>query len=331
LLEHGGRLNQAVAKYDIPLAQWLDLSTGINPQGYPVSPLPPDVWRCLPQTDDGLIAAAQTYYGADSVLPVAGSQAAIQLLPLLCSPCRVGIPTPSYAEHHHAWSRSGHTLIDLDFDHIDDELDALDVLVLVNPNNPTGRRFDAKSLLAWHERLSQHGGWLVVDEAFIDSRSEDSLVRNSHREGLIVLRSFGKFFGMAGARVGFVFANEKILTPLEEELGPWAISGPSRMAAIQALQDKNWQFATCQRLQQGGERLASLLTEVGLTVTGATDYFSWIKIESARDLHEALAQRGIFTRYFSSPASIRFGLPGNAEQWSRLAVSLSEILGRIKE
>jgi hypothetical protein len=108
MLEHGGRLRQAAQRYGIPLADWVDLSTGINPQAYPVPPLAPEVWQRLPETDDGLEAAAAAYYGSTHLLPVAGSQAAIQALPACFASGRVITLAPTYAEHPHAWR--GHAL-----------------------------------------------------------------------------------------------------------------------------------------------------------------------------------------------------------------------------
>ena len=69
MLEHGGRLRVAARRFGIPLSDWVDLSTGINPQPYPVPPLAPEVWLRLPETDDGLEAAAARYYGNPLLLP----------------------------------------------------------------------------------------------------------------------------------------------------------------------------------------------------------------------------------------------------------------------
>lgn len=152
MLEHGGRLLRAVQQYGIPREQWLDLSSGIAPWPFPVPPIPVDAWARLPETEDGLEDAARAYYGARQLLPVAGSQAAIQALPLLRTTARVGVLTPCYAEHPYAWQRAGHQLLALDEAQVEAALDGLDVLVLVNPNNPTGQRVSRERLLAWHAR-----------------------------------------------------------------------------------------------------------------------------------------------------------------------------------
>src|SRR5690606_32802712 len=147
--------------------------------------IPLEAWARLPETEDGLEQAARTYYGASALLPVAGSQAAIQALPYLRPAGRVGVLTPCYAEHPHAWRRAGHALVELDDAQVEDCLDSLDVLVLVNPNNPTGRRLPRERLLGWHARLARRGGWLLVDEAFMDNTPADSLVDCAARPGLI--------------------------------------------------------------------------------------------------------------------------------------------------
>ncbi len=320
MLEHGGRLIKAAADYGIPLADWLDLSTGINPNGWPVPNLPPAVWQRLPEDDDGLIEAARDYYGARHALAVAGSQAAIQALPYLRPPGRVGVVAPGYAEHAHAWARAGHTVIPVD--PAAPLPGDLDVLVLIHPNNPTGQTYAPEALLEWHERLVTHNEWLVVDEAFMDSTPAGSLAAHSHRPGLIVLRSLGKFFGLAGARVGFVLAETALLERLRERLGPWTLNGPARYIATQALRDTAWQDAARPRLIAEGQRLAELLTAHGLPPSGGSALFQWVKTPRAPEIHIALARQGILTRLFEQPASLRFGLPGTEAEWRRLEVAL---------
>lgn len=325
MLEHGGKLLQAVAHYGIPTSEWLDLSTGINPVGWLVDRLPPEVWRRLPEAEDGLLDAARLYYGAQHILPVAGSQPAIQTLPLMRPAARVGMLFPSYNEHARAWKRRGHQVRALAASDLDCAVREVDVLVLCNPNNPTGERFSAEQLLAWHAKLSSRGGWLVVDEAFGDGANEASLSRSCGRPGLVVLRSLGKFFGLAGARVGFVLAWPDLLQQLEEELGPWTIAGASRWVAMHALNDEVWQRETRLRLKSDAQRLRDLLTRSGWAPHGSTMLFQWVKTEQAGWLHEQLAQRAILTRLFREPLSIRFGLPGAEQEWTRLAHALEEL------
>ena len=326
MLEHGGNLLMAAQQYAIPLENWLDLSTGINPQGWPVPTLPQAVWQRLPEQDDGLIAAAAAYYGSPHLLPTAGSQPVIQCLPRLRTTSRVGVLTPSYAEHAYAWARKGHQLIELQQDSIEATLPSLDVLIICNPNNPTGIHFSSAQLLAWSAALAQRDGWLIVDEAFIDATPELSIAAHAGQPGLVILRSMGKFFGLAGARAGAVLAWPTLLQQIEEELGPWAINGPARLIAAQAWQDTAWQDATRQRLSADSSRLATLLSRHALYPSGATPLFQWVSHPEAKTHHQALARHGIWTRYFDNPCSIRFGLPGPAPKWRRLETALRHIL-----
>jgi L-threonine-O-3-phosphate decarboxylase len=323
LLHHGGKLRVAAARYDIPLEQWLDLSTGINPDGWPAPAIPAEVWARLPEDDDGLEQAAHNYYGAEHLLPVAGSQAAIQTLPHLRASSRIAVLNPAYAEHAHAWQRAGHTVTAVAADEINTAITEFDVVVLINPNNPTGARFQREQLLHWHEQLAARGGWLVVDEAFMDTTPEQSLCLHSAHPGLIVLRSLGKFFGLAGARVGFICAESPLLAQLKSLLGPWSISAPARYVATQALQDRDWQQQTRQKLHAAGARLHALLTQHDLAPDGGCALFQWLQTPRAEQLHEQLAQQGILTRLFAEPASVRFGLPRDEVEWQRLDGALS--------
>jgi len=320
MLEHGGALLAAATRYDIEPADWLDLSTGINPAGWPVPPIPASVWQRLPEAEDGLVLAAAAYYGSACVLPVAGSQAAIQALPRLRAACRVGVPHPAYAEHAHAWRTAGHAVTAWQ---PEQGVGALDVLVLVHPNNPGGQTYAAAELLDWHARLTACGGWLVVDEAFIDATPEASLAGWCPRPGLIVLRSLGKFFGLAGARVGFVLAEPALLDSLGDRLGPWAVSAPSRWVARAALADTAWQQSARPALLAAGARLADLLRSHGLAPVGGTALFQWVRIPDAAERHERLARQGILTRLFADPPSLRFGLPRHENDWARLAAALA--------
>jgi len=326
LLKHGGRLQEAAQNHQIPLEQWIDLSTGINPNGYPIPAIPAEAWQRLPEEHDGLIAAAQQYYQSESILAVAGSQAAIQTLPLLRAKSVVGLLTPSYAEHAHAWKKAGHDLHLINqVQEIDSHIHQLDTLILVNPNNPTGETFSAQQCLHWLEILNKKQGWLIIDEAFIDAEPELSLSALSPRKGLIILRSIGKFFGLAGIRSGFVLAEATILKTLNEHLGPWTLSTPSRLVTTEALKNNSWQTATRADLQKNSLRLQQLLTQYQLSPTGSNALFHWVKTEQATHLHQQLAKKAVFTRLFTQPNSLRFGLPSNETAWQQLTQALETI------
>jgi cobalamin biosynthesis protein CobC len=326
MLEHGGELYRASEDYAIPLNEWLDLSTGINPNAWPVpNELPATLWSQLPQQSDGLITAAQAYYQCESLIAVAGSQAAIQALPTLREPSRVGIFSPAYAEHAYAWQQAGHEVLSISSETVANLINQLDVLIIINPNNPTAEQFSAEQLLSWHQQLAKNGGWLIVDEAFIDSKPEHSLANHCPKQSLIVLRSLGKFFGLAGLRVGFVLAEQALLNQLAESLGPWPIANASRYLAQLALQDKTWQRQCRLELSKKGKRLKQLLSKFGLNPSGSCDLFQWLQTNKAQSYHQQLIQQGILTRVFDSPASLRFGLPKTEPDWQRLQKALQQL------
>lgn len=322
MLEHGGKLLEAAQRYGIAPDDWLDLSTGINPHGYPVPDMPPHAWLRLPQVNDGLAEAACACYRSPHALPTAGSQAALQTLPWLRPPGQVALLETSYAEHRHAWQHGGHRVHAVSAEALPGAADWADVVVVCNPNNPTGHRFGPAQLLDMHERLSARKGWLVVDEAFMDATPEHSLAALANRPGLIVLRSLGKFFGLAGARVGFVLAWPALLRQLEAALGPWPISGPARYVARAALLDVAWQQATRARLRHETACLHALLERHGLQPDGGSALFQWVATAQAERIHLQLARQGILTRRFGSPPSLRFGLPGIEPEWARLEQAL---------
>lgn len=324
MLEHGGRLHRAAHRYGIALPDWLDLSTGISPFAWPVPAIPAQAWHRLPEDDDGLLETARDYYGVANLLPVAGSQAAIQVLPRLRPRSRVGVIAPGYAEHAHAWREAGHEVATLPAPELIAQAQRFDVIVLIHPNNPGGDTFAREELLALHAGLAARGGWLIVDEAFIDATPERSIVEASDRDALVVLRSVGKFFGLAGARAGFVLTSMSLLDAVRERLGPWTLGGPTRHVVRHALADRAWQAQARPRLHTTSARLAALLATHGFAPDAGTAFFQWHRSERAPALHVALARRGILTRLFEQPASLRFGLPADEAAFARLDIALRE-------
>ena len=323
MLEHGGRLRKAALQYGIAEGDWLDLSSGLAPWPFPIPDIPLRAWARLPETDDGLEQAACEYYGATHILPVAGSQAAIQLLPRLRRTGKVGVLSPCYAEHAEAWRRAGYIVREVLEQEVDFFLESLDVLVVVNPNNPTGLSLTPQRLLDWHARLAQRGGWLVVDEAFMDITPQLSLASQAHQVGLIVLRSFGKFFGLAGVRLGFVLAERNLLKLLAEQVGPWAVSGPTRVLGQVCLRDTVGHAQQRLRCESASQRLFDVLERHGLRPQGGCGLFQWMITDRAEQLHEFMAQRGILLRLFVDNSSLRFGLPDTEADWLRLDQALS--------
>jgi cobalamin biosynthetic protein CobC len=334
MLEHGGRLNEAAKRWGIPRSQWLDLSTGINPIGWPVPEIPVDVWQRLPEHDDGLEDMIREWSGVHSaaaVVPVPGSQAAIMALPGLRKPCRIGIPVPGYREHGQSWRDAGHTVVAIGPEYINggasgcDErwLDQLDVLVWINPNNPTGQIIPPSTLLRWHKRLQQRDGWLIVDEAFMDATPAFSLCSDVGLPGLVVLRSLGKFFGLAGVRAGVVFADVEVADCLRSTLGPWPLSGPARFVMMRALADTHWQDQNRIRLQRDTGRLTEILHAAKLSVMGGSALFQTVRTRNPSVLADSLAAHGILVRIFENPGMLRFGLAAQESHWQRLEAVLT--------
>ena len=340
MLEHGGRLLDAAQRHGIEPARWLDLSTGINPHAYPVGPISSDAWRRLPQAEDGLVEIARRYYGIAghvNMVPIAGTQAAIQALPRVLmrirtasGPLRVSVAALTYNEYAHAWQRTGHAVTTHDFSRLPETAAQSDVVMLCQPNNPTGARLSTEALHTMLTSLRSRSGWLIVDEAYMDATPGGSLLRSLNAtdwEHLIVLRSVGKFFGLAGARAGFAFGNPEIMQALGEELGPWALSGPTRAAVAQALSDEAWQAGMRAALQAMTTKLDAVLHHrLGIQATGTT-LFRWFEHPRSEALHAHLASTAILARLFAAPISdglpsLRLGLPANDQQLARLDAAL---------
>ncbi|MEM9731982.1 MAG: threonine-phosphate decarboxylase CobD [Pseudomonadota bacterium] len=324
---HGGRLDEAVQRFGGIKSKWLDLSTGINPSAYPVGDVPSGQWQALPDRAAELKAehAARACYGVPEEAFVSlapGTQAHIQQLPFLYKPQDVALVGFTYQEHGVCWARAGHSVF------VTDGLESAEatarVIVVVNPNNPDGRLCDSSELMALARRLGPKGGLLVVDESFGDVVPDASLIPSCGRDGLLVMRSLGKFFGLAGARFGVVVGPQGVCEKLDERLGPWAVSGPALHAAALALADRKWQQRTRKRLAAGRAQLEDVLKDNGLDVLGGTDLFVLAAHGDAAALAQHLAQHHILVRPFPAKAEwLRFGLPGGKVGLNRLDKALA--------
>ena len=321
LLGHGGRLGAARTAWPDAPTPWLDLSTGINPRPYPVPALAPETWSRLPDPESvrALETAAATAFGVDDparVVAAAGSEALIRLLPRLLASRRIAISTRTYGGHADAWLAAGAELADPGDP-------AADLRVLVNPNNPSGRALSPDQVVDLTE------GPLLVDEAFADidpALSVAPLAGAPGHERLIVLRSFGKFYGLAGARLGFLVAEPALAARVRRALGDWPVSGPAIAAGLAAYADSAWAAQTRQRLIESTVQLDSLLRRAGFEITGGTLLFRLTRAADAPRRFEVLAQAGILTRPFPwDETLIRFGLPGSDRDWLRLADALESL------
>lgn len=324
--EHGGDLAAIQAAFPVAPKPWIDLSTGINPWPYPVGRILPAAWRRLPgsREQQAVRAAAARYYGvasAEQVVLAAGSQSLIQWLPRLRGRGRVAILGPTYSEHERSWALAGHDVRRLALS--DESPRDADVVVVTRPNNPDGHAMPILRLTELAERLERSGGWLVVDEAFADAGEEKSVGASLRSEAVICLRSFGKFFGLAGGRLGAALVSGPFQQRLEDAIGPWAVSGPILAIAGRAFADSIWIKATRERLARAAAGLDRLAAGAGLQLIGGTSLFRLYRSPQAPALFERLAAAGIYARRFAAEATwLRLGLPVDAEARRRLARAL---------
>jgi cobalamin biosynthetic protein CobC len=324
MVPHGGDLAAAEARWGRPAEGWLDLSTGINPVPYPIPAIDPAAWQRLPQHDRlrQLLETARSCYGVPADAPVVaapGTQILIQLLPRLRPRARVAILGPTYGEHAACWAAEGAAVATVGSL---EEAAAAEVVVLVNPNNPDGRIVDSGRLLALADTLAARGGLLVVDEAFAEVTPGASVASEAGHSGLLILRSFGKFFGLAGIRLGFALGAAAEIERLARWLGPWAVPGPAIEIGIAALSDR-WQDETRTRLLAAAKRLTDLLTAHGFADRGGTDLFRLVEHPQAAKVWDRLGRAGILVRPFPErPTLLRFGLPGDEADFARLAAAL---------
>lgn len=324
-LVHGGNLNEAVKRFGMPEQGWLDLSTGINPVAYPHTSVEAFNLQKLPQEEviEGLLDAARKFYcvtGEAGLVAAPGTQAILQCLPSLRRSSDVAILTPTYEEHAETWCAGGHRVRMVQT--LEDALSA-DVVVVVNPNNPDGQTYALRDLIAAASKLAARGGLLVVDQAFTDPTPEISLAPKADTPGLILLHSFGKFFGLAGLRLGFASGPQEIIALIKRKLGPWAVSGPALEIGTRAYADKDWAAETRNHIRRDRARLEEILSKSGFDIIGGTDLFCLGAHEKASQVYHHLGEAGILVRPFPDYRKwLRFGLPGDEVGFKRLAMAL---------
>ncbi len=326
---HGGGVTEAARQFGGEPSGWLDLSTGINPNPVALPDIPLSAWHRLPDRHlfDTASAAARDYYGSGSIMPLAvpGTQSVIQHLPrLLSSGRRAAIIGPTYGEYGRVLRTAGHQVDEID----DPSLITAEhgLIVVVNPNNPTGSVVEGEALTALAKRLDAQGGFLLVDEAFGDTDPAQSVAGLVERhENLIVFRSFGKFFGLAGLRLGFVIAADHILSSFREWLGPWAVSGPALVIAADLMRRDTSVIRVAIAHRKRG--LDTVLERAGLSILGGTPLFTLAEHPRALELHVALCRRHVLTRRFDyAPRWLRLGLAPDTAGDERLARALAEAL-----
>jgi cobalamin biosynthesis protein CobC len=327
-LQHGGDLAMARELFPAAPQPFIDLSTGINPSPYPLPPLPSAVFARLPDAaaQTRLAEIAARTYGAPSpahVVPAPGTQILLPLVAALAPVGRAGILSPTYSEHARAAILAGHEITEArDIEQLSDA----DLAVITNPNNPDGRITAKDRLLALAQQLKNRGGILVIDEAFMDvGPPENSLAGEIDRGNIVVLRSFGKFFGLAGLRLGFALAAPHLAAALNARLGPWAVSGPAIAIGERALADTAWMNATRVRLGDAAQKLDRMLATLDISVVGGTSLFRLARTSSAGELFERLGNAGVVVRAFcEQPTWLRFGLPSESD-WDCLRARLGSL------
>ncbi len=325
-IRHGGNLAQASKRFGPPKEGWLDLSTGINPSPYPSDRITFSNLDRLPDPTDQskLLSAAREYFSCPKqtgIVAAPGTQMILQWLPRLFNQSSIAIVEPTYGEHRATWTLAGHDIVGCK--NIEEAESKASMVVVVNPNNPDGTQYANDQLLALAGRLHERGGLLVVDGAFEDVLEQQPMSTLSGPEGLVVLRSFGKFFGLAGIRLGFALCHQNLATKLESFLGPWAVSQPAIAAGCAAMTDKIWIKETQEHLQKSTKELDQLLESVSLNIIGGTTLFRLVEMANADKLYQHLGKAGILVRPFDeNPNWLRFGLPGNVKNIKRLREAL---------
>jgi len=329
LSQHGGRLALAAAQFPHAPTPWIDLSTGVNPRPYRVpAPSRSALARLPDPTETAALeeAAAQAFgvLTADGVIAVPGSEAALRVLARLLPAKTAAIAGPTYSSHAAAWRAAGAHVQSISARDLA-SADA-DVVIAINPNNPDGYRHAPEILARIAERQAARGGWLIVDEAFSETAPELSVARRAGA-GLIVLRSFGKFYGLAGVRLGFVLADRHVIAALRSVFGDWPVSAAAIAAGRAAYCDAAWRERTQASLTRKAARLDRLLSRAGFESVGGTSLYRLCAADDAPRRFAILAERGILTRPFDvDPRWLRFGLPAGAMAWARLEQALEACL-----
>lgn len=314
ILDHGGNLDFALQKFGGSPENWLDLSTGINPEGYRGTDSDNFNLNALPAKAalGALEDAARRFWNIPEeamVIATHGASAPIALIPFILEGQRVSIPQPTYNEHQAAFENAG-------WDIATQDDPSADVKVLVHPNNPTGQLWSAAD-------LSSHV--TLIDESFCDVCPEQSFIAACSHPNTIILKSFGKFWGLAGVRLGFIIGSHPQMQRLRRALGPWAISSHAIALGTQAMKDKDWAKRTRQRLDADSQKLDRLVLSQGARLVGGCGLFRSYHVSSAKDWQISLAKAHIWTRIFPySETLIRFGLPPEAG-WERLAIALERV------
>ena len=325
---HGGGLALAVARHGGQPEDWLDLSTGINPVAPSLPPVLATDWARLPDTDleQAACDAARQFYGFGeraAVLPIAGIQGVIPALPHLRDDNSCAILSPTYGEYSAAFRTRGCAVQEIS----SPDGASSGVAIVVNPNNPDGRVHQPSDLLAFCDWMVERGGLLVVDEAFGEVMPELTLAGQAGRPGLLVLKSFGKFFGLAGIRLGFAAGHADDIARLRLLLGAWGVSGPALRIGAELLRSAD-QSAMTSAIRDRAAKQVALFVRHGIALRADCGLFQLAAPVDAAALHHHLCERCILTRPFADRLDqLRFGLCADDDSLARLDRALSEFAG----
>jgi cobalamin biosynthetic protein CobC len=331
---HGGRLGAARVAYAQAPQPWIDLSTGINPRSYPAPRARGVTLNRLPDTGElaRLEAVAAAAFGVSDparVVATGGTEPALRLLPFVVggSVAMALVAGPTYGSHVDGWGKAGVPARVVADAELDAAIGDRTAVIVVNPNNPDGRLMSRDRLRQLHDAVASRGGVLVVDEAFAEVTPQASvadIAGTSEAERLVVLRSFGKFYGLAGLRLGFVIGNPAIAARVRALIGDWPVSVDALAAGLAAYTDEAWADRMRKQLAVAARRLDGTLTRHGFEVVGGTSLYRLVRAADAPARFERLAAAGILTRPFQHDATLlRFGLPGSPEAWRRLGEALA--------
>lgn len=327
---HGGQLTRIAKQYQIPEENWLDLSTGIAPFSYPIPDIPAKYWQQLPTISDSFITVAKNYYNAIDCWPLAGSQQLIEKLPQLWADKQtnqekhVYLPRVGYKEHQHAWKKAGYQ-VHFYQQNLPCEMERNSAVVVINPNNPLTDIFTIEQLTNLEKLCKQQSALLIIDEAFADIFSPEfsfvDQITNATRN-VLVLRSFGKFFGLAGLRIGFVCSTPDWCKTIKKSIGPWSVNGPALYIAQLALEDRQWQHKQKQRLKSQSHKMQRLLKRVlPITHIESNALFITVFVNNAPVIYQRLCQQAIYVRLTDENDALRFGIADEL-QFQRLSTLL---------
>ena len=312
--DHGGGLDHAISKFGGTRDDWLDLSTGINPISYPVPEIPEYFWRTLPDANaqSKLIGAARKFWNVDEeldILPSSGVSQLICMMPKLAPSSTVTIAKPTYNEHEAAFLNAGWKINATS-----------NAQVFVHPNNPDGRLYQVSEIDYLKNDLT------IIDESFCDTCPKESLLHLAKHDGVIVLKGLGKFWGLAGLRLGFAIAKPNTIQQLQQMIGPWAISGPAQYIGTNALTDSSWISTTQNRLAKDSKKLDTMMADINVPLIGGTDLFRLYDTKDAGHIQNSLAEKMVWSRRFPySKTWLRLGLPGTQADWKQISSALGAL------